>query len=633
MNAQDEIQLQLDLLKIERDEEKALWERVMQSGSLQNRREQGLCWFPLRIVETGYGLGDYPFVVIERTKSKETPHQFQGGKLAEIFSDSDEDEKISGTIQYVSENTLKLILNADEHPDWLSNSRIGINLLFDERSYREMEKALKTVKNAENNRLAELRDYILGHKKVGFKQIGEFQAIAKLNQAQNEAVRLILKAEDIAVIHGPPGTGKTTTLVQAIKKLAFEEKPVLACAPSNAAVDYLTLKLEEEGLNVVRIGNISRIDEAILKHTLEHKVANDSLFKEIKRIRKQGDELRRMASKYKRHFGKTERDQKKLLLSEAKKIIKHSISLENTIIQGVLENADVILSTLVGVINPYLSGKTFSTVVIDEAAQALEPACWIPILSANKVVLAGDPFQLPPVIKSAEAQKQGFNITLIEKCINRLEAVQFLNVQYRMHQDIMGFSNAQFYENKLMADVSVAEKLLPYAINVPVEFIDTAGCSFDEKQNVNTQSYYNPEEWNVIYKHLQWMLLGISAAEIPVIGLISPYREQLNFIKKQLEQGIEQVLPSVRLDVNTIDSFQGQERDIIYISLARSNEEGAIGFLTDYRRMNVAMTRARKKLVVIGDSATLGQDHFYRQFLEYVEQNGAYRSAWEFMET
>lgn len=632
--AQEELQRLLQLLKTEKEEDFRQYELYIKNTSLQQRKQAGLCWYPVEIKETGYGLGDYPYVVVERPTMRDQPHQFSGGKLASVFTGNEHysGESAQGTIHFVSGNTMKIVLGGNELPDWISEGKIGVNVSFDERSYREMEEAVKRVIKAEEGRLAELREIILGDRPAQYNNATHIINIPSLNDSQNQAVNRILAAQDIAVMHGPPGTGKTTTLVQAIKQLSKTESTILVCAPSNAAVDLLTERLSVQGLNVVRIGNLARVDEEMLQYTLEGRLEGHTYAKDVKRLKKQADEYRRMATKYKRQFGREEREQRNLLLKEARNLVQDATKLEDYAVMDILNKADVVTCTLVGSVNRYLEGKKFETVVIDEAAQALEPATWIPIAKAGKVVLSGDPFQLPPTVKSVEASKSGLSTTLIEKCLNRLPEVSLLKVQYRMHQAIMGFSNREFYSNELQADDSVAGHTIDLPDNAPLVFIDTAGCSFDEKQNPETQSLYNPGEFDILRRHLDAMLAPAQGHTevLPGIGIISPYREQVKYIREQLEKDPE-IPEGLDLDIDTIDSFQGQERDVIYISLVRSNDKSEIGFLADYRRMNVAMTRARKKLVVIGDSATLGQHRFYLDFLEYVEDVGAYHSAWEWM--
>jgi len=618
---------------MEKDEDLLQYTQFVKNNSIQQRKLQGMTWYPIEIKETGYGLGDYPFIIAERTNMRDVPHQFNGGKTVGVFTNHPEypGEEVNGTVHFAEHNKVKIILYANELPEWLDMGKIGINLLFDENAYKEMDIALKKVINAENGRLAELRDILYGEKQAHFDKIDTRITNGGLNESQLDAVRKIVAAKDVAVIHGPPGTGKTTTLVAALKELIKERKntPVLLCAPSNTAADLLTEKIAAQGMKVVRIGNLSRIDESILEHTPEGILAKHPEMKRVKTIKKQVDEYRRMASKYKRKFGKDEREQRNLLLKEAKSLAREAIDIENSLVEAIINGADAITCTLVGSMNKFIAAKEFHTVIIDEAAQALEPSTWIPITKARKVILSGDPFQLPPTVKSYQAQSAGLNITLIEKCIQRLPGVSLLTTQYRMHQDIMGFSNQYFYKGGLIAHNSVQYHSLDGIETgfLPVEFIDTAGCSFDEKINPETRSIFNPAEFQILYKHLEGLAQNIASNFS--VGVISPYREQVVYMEGQFKN-LYAGFPHIQLDINTIDSFQGQERDVIYISLVRSNDKGEIGFLSDYRRMNVAMTRARKKLIIIGDSGTLGSHSFYNQLLEYIEHNGSYRTAWEF---
>jgi ATP-dependent RNA/DNA helicase IGHMBP2 len=631
-HAREELEELRRILKIEKEEDLRQYNLTIKNSPLQLRKEQGVCWYPVEIKETGYGLGDYPYVTIERPTGRDLPHQFSAGKMASLFSNrqGNEAEESAGVIHFVSDNTLKIILYSDDFPEWLSDGKIGVNLLFDERSYREMEDGLKRVINAENNRLSELREIIIGDQAARFIYPEIPVKISGLNDSQNLAVNRIIAARDVAIVHGPPGTGKTTTLVQAIKYIAKTEKNILVCAPSNAAVDLLTEKLSDEGLDVIRLGNLARVDESILSHTLDARLTRHPYANNIKNLKKQAEKYRRMALKYKRHFGRDEREQRNLLLKEARLIKNDVIKIEDQAVTDILSNADVIACTLIGSINKYTEGRTYKTLVIDEAAQALEPATWIPIARAERVILAGDPYQLPPTVKSMDAWKGGLGTTLIEKCLMRQPDISLLNTQYRMHEAIMGFSNQEFYDNQLIADSTVAGHLMPIENNEPLEFIDTAGCSFDEKENPATRSLFNPGEAEILRKHLDHLLSAHDFHSRPEIGIISPYREQVKHLKEIIRAN-EFVDNIAIIDINTIDSFQGQERDIIYISLVRSNEKGEIGFLSDYRRMNVALTRARKKLIVIGDSATLGNIPFYNRFLQYIEKNGKYSSAWEWM--
>ncbi len=625
----------LDLLHQERQEDLSLYNQTIMQISLAERTKRGTSWYPLQVKELGYGLGEQPFVVLEKNGKDAKGHQFGAGKMVNLFSNQPgvQEPHVRGIVNFVRKNIIKVFLYSNDFPDWIELGKIGLDLLFDDRSYREMEKALKDTMAAERNRLAEFREIFKGERKIEFTRIKKPYYSRMLNNSQNSAVNTIMAAEDLAVVHGPPGTGKTTTIVEAIRLMALEKKKVLAVAPSNTAVDWLSIKLHQVGVNVVRIGNLSRVDEEMLDLTLEARLFQSPEAKEIKKMKRQADDMRKMARKYKRNFGPAERAQRKALFQEAKDLYNQVHIIENYLVDKILNEADVVSATLVGSNNKYLSNKRFEVVVIDEAAQALEPATWIPLTKADgKVILAGDPFQLPPTVKNFKAAKAGLERTLIEQCLNKFPEVNLLEVQYRMHEDIMGFSNQQFYNNRLQADQSVQFQnlILTNGEKKPLEFIDTAGCGFEEKQNPKTRSHYNPEEYQVLWRHLDSLMALFKEGTHPSIGIISPYKEQTLYMKEQIASYFEPH-QQTHIDVNTIDSFQGQERDIIYISLVRSNEKGIIGFLKDYRRMNVAMTRARKKLIVIGDSATLGNHKFYQDFMDYCEKKNAYRSAWEFM--
>jgi ATP-dependent RNA/DNA helicase IGHMBP2 len=634
MNSQEELRKVQNLMKLEKEEEIKQYQLLMEQMSLNDRIKAGACWFPLEVENSGWSLGEHPFIVVSRNKMLNTPHKFRAGQVVGIFGEQFlEERKLTefGVVHFVDKNKMKIIFYGTDLPSWVLRGRIGVQLAFDERSYIEMDRALKTVMEAKANRLAELREILLGKQPAYFEKTDYTIDIPHLNPSQNEAVMQILTAKDVAVVHGPPGTGKTTTLVEAIKQLAKRESPILVCAPSNPATDLLTERLAKVGLNVVRIGNISRVDEDLLKHTIEGILDDRPEMKEVKKMKIEAAQLFRQADKFTRNFGAKEREERRESRNEAKTLMQQARMLEDYVIEKILTEADVIGCTLVSAMNRYIEKKKFHTVVIDEAAQALEPASWIPICKAEKVILAGDPFQLPPTVKSMEAAKGGLSVTLLEKAVDRLEKVQLLNVQYRMHELIMGFSNQEFYNNQLKAADFVAKWTLTMADGSdtrPVEFIDTAGCGFDEKVNPETLSSYNPEEYFVLRQHLDNLLTLASPDVRPSIAIISPYREQVQFIQEHIKKDFDHY-PDDDITVDTIDSFQGQERDVVYITLVRSNPDGEIGFLKDTRRMNVAMTRAKKKLVVIGDSATLGGFKFYSRFLDYCEEHGCYGTAWE----
>lgn len=628
--ALSELEELLALVKIEKEEDLEQHRQFVQNLPLAERAEKGFCWYPVAVVRSGYSLGDRAFVVVEKgAKTKE--HKFRAGKTVSLFTQQAGARRpeISGVIHYVDKNKMHIILNAEYVPEWVGLGMVGVDLLFDERTYTEMENALRLVMSAKNDRLADLRDAILGKIPARFFEFNSPIDIPSLNDSQRNAVREILSAQDIAVIHGPPGTGKTTTLVQAIKLLCKTENTVLVTAPSNAAADLLTERIAAEGLSVVRIGNISRVDEDILRHTLEVQLAQHPDSKHIKKVKIEANTLRREAKRFRRKFGREEHDERQHLFKEAGELMAWANQMEERLLDHILSSADVITCTLVGASSKVLDKRKFRTVVVDEAAQALEPATWIPILKASKVVLAGDPFQLPPTVKSEKARRSGLDITLLEKCLKRLPQSSLLNVQYRMNAAIMGFSNQKFYNNALQAHASVSTRQLPIEANVPVVFVDTAGCGFEEQLNEAYQSRYNPEEFQILCEHLYQLIDAYGDHPLPEIAIISPYREQVNWMQQTVTA--DEKLSKIPLEINTIDAFQGQECDVVYISLVRSNLKSEIGFLSDYRRMNVAMTRARFQLIVIGDSATIGSHTFYGDFLNYCEAKGAYVTAWEFM--
>ena len=617
------------LLKKEREADKRSYLDLMRGTSVSNRRAAGLAWYPVAIRGTEPGRGDYLIVEVERTTHKDLPHQLRFGSAALLFSG---ENSVEGVISYQGADRLKLTLRTEDLPDWVDDGKLGIDLLFDDNSYDEMFGAMRRAAALEDNRLVRV---LTGGEEPRFTPVA-FEAAASLNPTQVAAVRKILGAEDIAIVHGPPGTGKTTTLVQAIKALIQQEpQRVLVTAPSNTAVDLLSERLAAEGLYVLRIGNPARVSDRLVALTLDERTARHPASKEIRGLRRRATEFRDMAHKYKRSFGPAEREQRKALFGEARKIMKEVEQIEKYILDDLLDKAQVIAATLVGAAHYTIRDLTYRTAFIDEAAQALEPACWIPAVKAGTLVLAGDHFQLPPVIKSEEAGpanksgnvgptnksgnvdpanksgNAGLAETLMEKLVRRYPgAVTLLEEQYRMHPVIMGFPSKIFYENRLIAAPSVPDG------EDPLLFIDTAGCGFEEKQEGNGLS--NPEEGAFLAKYL---------AQFPPEGsvaVISPYRLQVELLKELIHQE--------GVTVNTIDAFQGQERDVVYISMTRSNTDNRIGFLSEIRRMNVAMTRARRHLVVIGDGATLSQSPFYADFIAYAEARGGYKSAWEFIQ-
>jgi superfamily I DNA and/or RNA helicase len=519
-----------------------------------------------------------------------------------------------GNITRIDEQKMVIGLGGSDMPEWIEDGSLTISMLFDTKTYEEGERALSLVLNAEKGRISDLREVILGNRPAVFRDAAYEDP--RLNDSQNEAIRKVLGAEDVTVIHGPPGTGKTTTIVAAIAALLKTESQVLACAPSNAAVDHLCRGLIKKNLKVARIGHPSRVDDDLVSFTIDRLVQERKEYSQIQEYKRKSKDARIKAAKFKRNFGQEEREQRRSLYQEARELMSDARKLESFLIEDIIDKADVITSTLVGAAHRLVRDRHFQTAVIDEAGQALQPLAWIPVTKADRIVLAGDHFQLPPTVKSYKAADMGLDETLLDKTTTKPDLSVLLTTQYRMNNDIMAFSNQWFYNDRLKADELVENHGLEDGTPA-VEFIDTAGCGFDEKLGENSLSRHNPDERDVIIKHARQYQPPINA------GIISPYREQVELLKKAAELA--------HLDINTVDSFQGQERDIIYVSLVRSNPDGEIGFLKDYRRMNVAMTRARKKLVVIGDSATIGNDPFFSAFVQFCEERGFYRSAWELM--
>jgi len=656
-------------MHLEQQEDQAQFKLKNASASIKERRRRGLTWYPVTITQEEIGFGGKVVLELERPAHRQDLHLFQVGAAAALFSSAPgysgpDRPVVSGVVTRVRRNKLLLATTKEALPDWvrdgsnLNGSTLGVDLTFDEVSYREMHQALSAVTAAHGNRLAELRDVLLGAQAARFRepQADDLFYPSALNDSQLAAVRHVVTAQDVAIIHGPPGTGKTTTLVQAILETIRRERRVLVCAPSNTAVDLLTEKLAERGVNVIRMGNPSRVSDLLLKHTLDAGVMAHASYAKMHAMRQTAEQHREAASERVRNFGFEERQRRQWLREEARTLRQAADDLERFMTEDVLESVQVITCTLVGASHRHIRHLGFETVFIDEAAQALEPGCWIPIAKGQRLVLAGDHHQLPPTVKSEQAAREGLRETLFEKCIQRQpNTARMLKVQYRMHAHIMGFSSEKFYGGQLVAHPSVRHADLAaydprfndprfndprfndprFAPDLPVEFIDTAGCGFQELAIPESRSTANPEEAHLLLERLaQLLALGEPTApdQRPLtIGVIAPYRAQINYLKDAIEDSavLNDLLLQRRLSVGTVDSFQGQERDIIAISLTRSNLQGEIGFLSDIRRMNVGMTRARRKLLLVGDSSTLCRHPFFGELLAYVKGVGGYRTAHE----
>lgn len=619
-----------ELLQIEHKDDAAQYKLQMERNSVHSRKEMGVTWFPIIIKNEELGAGDYLQVEIERPQT-DIPHQFRFGMPVELFSNhAPETDHLKGTISYVNNQKMRIAFRTEELPEWAEKGKLGVNLLFDENSYKEMRLALqKANEMAEHAHKGLLTRILVGDETAPFYPKKTDLTHLKLNDKQKEAVTKILDAENIAVVHGPPGTGKTTTLVAAIEQLIKQNVgTILVTAPSNTAVDLITEKLDQKGIQVTRIGNPVRVSERLQDLTYDQKIIQNPEAKEIKKLKKQAAAYLDMAHKYKRSFGPAEREQRKALFKEARNILEDVENIQSQIAKEVIRQSQVITATLVGANHHTIQNLHFDVVIIDEAGQALEPSCWIPIVKTQKVILAGDHQQLPPTIKSSQAEKAGLGSTLLEKVVKlHPEAVVMLEEQYRMNEKIMQFSSQQFYKNALKAADIVKNHSFD---EFPVIFIDTAGSGFEEK--IEESAISNPEEAQFVLKFIQqWINEQNLEQDFPSIGIISPYRKQVKVLEEMAEANAFFKENRSQITIQTIDGFQGQERDAIFISLTRSNSDQKIGFLSELRRLNVAMTRAKKKLVIVGDSSTLSQHPFYNAFFDYVDSIESYKTVWEYM--
>ena len=622
-----------EALVMEHRAEEERYRAILEGQPVARRKAEGLSWSPCRITETGFTVGGRPAIGVEADSGQ--PAAFRSGSAVQLTSDDGKGDKVTyrGIVRSCRGMQGEVVLDGSDLPDQATHRTWTLDARFDERSFQEMARALSDVLNAgrdgKPSRLATLREVLLGFSRPE-PSVPEPFDHPLLNASQSSAVAHALTAKEVTTVHGPPGTGKTTTLVQLVKALVRRGEKVMCTAPSNAAVDLLVERIGGAGLKVVRLGHPMRIDPAVVGRSLDRLVEADPDHKQVKAYRRQAEVAARDAEKQFRSFGPEQRAARREAYAEARALRKEADRLEDFLAERVVEGADVICCTLVGAADRLLKGRRFGTVVIDEAGQALEPAAWIPIRAADRVVLAGDAAQLPPTVKHPAALKEGLGISLLEKAIDRDRNVHLLDTQYRMHADIMSFPNARFYANRLEADASVADRTLVGL--PPLTFIDTAGRGWEEERATpeadttgrSHASIRNPEEAAFILDRVRELRGAFPEASM---GVIAPYRAQVTLLEDLLHG--ESAAAEGLLSIQTVDGFQGQERDIIVIGLTRSNEAGTVGFLSEYRRMNVAMTRARMHLLVVGDSATLGNDDFYAAFTAHCEGAGAYRSCWE----
>lgn len=634
---------QRTLLQLEYYTEKEAFRKLTEQMGMQRKVKRGDAWYPLRVGKSFYNSLNQRAIEVFRTSDQDIEHNFEFGRPVMFFKVKNEEGKVknstlkyfsfTGTVNYVDGD--RMVITVPDSAPLLdlqqATEEIGVQLSFDETSYKLMFEALDRTMKAKNNRLAYLRDLFYSHQKAA-KFTFEPMRFPWLNPTQEKAVNEVLWAKDVAIVHGPPGTGKTTTLVEAINETLMRESQVLVCAQSNMAVDWISEKLVDRGVNVLRIGNPTRVNDKMLGFTYERRFEAHPDYPQLWAIRKAIRELRKNRKK-----GSESYHQK------LERLKSRATELEIRINSELLGEARVIACTLVGSAHRLLEGMKFGTLFIDEAAQALEAACWIPMRRASRVILAGDHCQLPPTVKSIAALRAGLGKTLMERIAeNKPEVVTLLKIQYRMNEEIMRFSSDWFYHGEVESAPQIKYRSI-LEDDSPITWIDTSNeenqvtiegddvASGEKRDDMNFHEQFVGESFGRINKaEADLTLLTLAEYLTQVgkrrvleesidVGIISPYRAQVQYLKRLLKK-YEFFKPYRRLiSVNTVDGFQGQERDVILISLVRSNDEGQIGFLKDLRRMNVAMTRARMKLIILGDKSTMTKHPFYQKLWEYVE--------------
>lgn len=622
------LQRQRMLLEIEYNHEKEEFRKQTETMGVERKVRRGDAWFPVSIGRSYYNSLNQMVVEVMRQPGSDIEHNFEAGRPVCFFTIKNDTStagakatkagsklqylSFTATVSYAEQDRMVVALpDSGRIVDLQRQDALGVQLFFDETSYRLMFEALDRVIRARSGRLADLRD-IFYTKAPASRYTFDAMRFSWLNASQEKAVNEVLWAKDVAVVHGPPGTGKTTTLVEAIFETLRRESQVLVCAQSNMAVDWISEKLVDRGINVLRIGNPTRVNDKMLSFTYERRFEAHPDYPQLWSIRKAIRELRQQRKHADSWHQKMDR------------LKSRATELELRIRSSLFGEARVIASTLTGAANRVLEGEKYSTLFIDEAAQALEAACWIAIRKAGRVVLAGDHCQLPPTVKSIMALKGGLGKTLMERIVeNKPETVTLLKMQYRMNEQIMKFSSEWFYHGMVESAPTVSHRgILDY--DTPMMWIDTAECDGKEEFVGENFGRINRAEAELTLQTLQQYLEKIGKQRILEesidVGIISPYRAQVQLLRKELRK--REFFRPYRhlLTVNTVDGFQGQERDIILISLVRSNDGGDIGFLRDLRRMNVAITRARMKLIILGSSETMTSHPFYKKLYEYVGQ-------------
>ena len=616
------------LLQLEYESEKGAFTRLTEKIGVTRLSDRGNAWFPLRLSRSYYNSLDQRILEVTRESVDDADHNFEYGKPVSLFvakTDGSIRHLFQGTVSFVDEDRMAIAVPDSAELTLLSAGEAGVVLSFDETTYRTMFEAIdRTIKA--KGRLGELRDLIYSHRKAGELTSGEMR-FPYLNRVQQEGVNKVLRAKDVAIVHGPPGTGKTTTLVEAIHETLRRESQVLVCAQSNMAVDWISEKLTDRGISVLRLGNPARVNDKMLSFTYERRFEAHPDYPTLWSIRKA---IRELHSARRRGSGDWHQKMDRLK--------GRATELEIRINNDLFSGAHVIASTLTGSASHLLEGMKFSTLFIDEAAQALEAACWIPVRRAGRIVLAGDHCQLPPTVKSFEAMKGGLGKSLMERIVeNHPETVTLLTTQYRMHEEIMRFSSEWFYKGAMEAAPDVKWRgILDY--DTPIEWIDTA--SLIPEDSVSADGDESPETFReslsggnfgrvnkdeglqtllTLQKYIERIGKERFLGERIDVGVISPYRAQVRYLRRLIRQTPFFKPFRQSISVNTVDGFQGQERDVIVISMVRSNDDGNIGFLRDLRRMNVAMTRARMKLLIVGNVPTLTAHPFYKKLHKYVE--------------
>ena len=601
--------------------EKEEFKRQTETMGITRKIKRGLCWYPLLVGRSYYNSLNQLVAEVIRTEDKDIEHAFEFGRPV-CFFQQEYDGKIhymnfTATVSYADEERMVIALpNAGTLLEIQGTDRLGIQLYFDETSYHTMFEALEDVIRAKNNRLAELRDTLLGTLPVHQRELYPVR-FPWLNSTQEEAVNKVLCTKDVAIVHGPPGTGKTTTLVEAIYETLHRENQVLVCAQSNTAVDWISEKLVDRGVPVLRIGNPTRVNDKMLSFTYERRFEGHPAYTELWGIRKS---IREMSGRI-RKGSHIERENMRNRISHLR---DRATELEILINEDLFSSTRVVASTLVSSNHRILNGRRFSTLFIDEAAQALEAACWIAIRKADRVIFAGDHCQLPPTIKCIEAARGGLDHTLMEKVVaNKPISVSLLKIQYRMNESIMRFPSEWFYNNQLESAPEIRQRgILDF--DTPMNWIDTSELECYEEFVGESFGRINKPEANLLLQELESYIQKIGENRVLDeqidFGLISPYKAQVQYLRSKIKNSSFFRRFRSLITVNTVDGFQGQERDVIFISLVRANESGQIGFLNDLRRLNVAITRARMKVVILGDATTLTKHTFYQKLMEYIRK-------------